>query len=254
MFIASGLVVAARLKEIHKPVDYAYQMIFAALIGGLIGARLWYVADHRDDLSDDFLGTLFGGSGLTWYGGAIGGAISVCIWARRKDMLNLGLLDLCAPALALGYAVGRVGCQVSGDGDYGKPWDGPWAMAYPDGVVPTDAGSTRRRSTSRWGWGSRPGPVAPARPLRTRAPVRALPVLAGLERFLVEFLRRNERRAPRSHDGPARLGGDGRRRRRLVCANGRSDGRARFLGCVTTDQAAGALIGGVWPREPSPGG
>ena len=53
-------------------------------------------------------------------------------------MLNLTLLDICAPALAIGYAVGRIGCQLSGDGDYGIPWDGPWAMAYPDGTVPTD--------------------------------------------------------------------------------------------------------------------
>ena len=53
-------------------------------------------------------------------------------------MLNLTLLDICAPGLAIGYAVGRIGCQLSGDGDYGIPWDGPWAMAYPDGTVPTD--------------------------------------------------------------------------------------------------------------------
>ncbi len=191
-FIASGLVVAARLKEIDKPVDYAYEMIFAALIGGLIGARLWYVADHTDDLSDDFLGTLFGGSGLTWYGGAIGGAISVCIWARRKGMLNLELLDICAPALALGYAVGRVGCQVSGDGDYGKPWDGPWAMAYPDGVVPTDAEVHPTPIYETLGMGLS---ALVLWHLRDRfAPGRLFAlylILAGLERFLVEFLRRN---------------------------------------------------------------
>ena len=52
-------------------------------------------------------------------------------------MLDWGLADLAPPRLAAGYAIGRIGCQLSGDGDYGIPWDGPWAMAYPDGTVPT---------------------------------------------------------------------------------------------------------------------
>jgi phosphatidylglycerol---prolipoprotein diacylglyceryl transferase len=192
-FIASGLIVARRLRELGKPVDWAYEMIFAALVGGLIGARLWYVAEHTDELSEDFLGTLFGGSGLTWYGGALGGAVAVCLWARRKGMLNLSLLDICAPGLAVGYAVGRVGCQVSGDGDYGQPWDGPWAMAYPDGVVPTDAEvhptpiyetlATGLTGLVLWHLRDR---FAPGRLFALYL------VLAGLERFLVEFVRRNE--------------------------------------------------------------
>ena len=73
-----------------------------------------------------------------WFGGAIGGAIAVGLWAWRRKMLNLTLLDICAVPLAVGYALGRIGCQVSGDGDYGKAWDGPWAMAYPHGTKPID--------------------------------------------------------------------------------------------------------------------
>ena len=191
-FVFCGLLLARRLKELGKAPDLAYEIIFAGLIGGLVGARLWYVADHTDELSDDVLGTLFGGSGLTWYGGALGGAAAVLLWARRRRMLNLGLLDLTAPALALGYAVGRVGCQVSGDGDYGRAWDGPWAMAYPEGVVPVDAEV-------------HPTPIYESLSmglvalvlwhLRDRfAPGRLFALyllLAGLERLLVEFLRRN---------------------------------------------------------------
>ena len=60
------------------------------------------------------------------------------LWAHFRGLLSLALLDLAAVPLALGYAIGRVGCQLSGDGDYGEPWDGPWAMAYPDATVPTD--------------------------------------------------------------------------------------------------------------------
>jgi phosphatidylglycerol:prolipoprotein diacylglycerol transferase len=192
-FALCGLVLARRLRELGKPVDWAYEIIFAGLVGGLVGARLWYVADHTDALSDDLLGTLFGGSGLVWYGGAIGGAIAVIAWAWRKDFVGIALLDLCAPVLALGYAGGRVGCQVAGDGDYGQPWDGPWAMAYPHGAVPIDVKV-------------HPTPIYESLAmglaalvlwrLRDRlAPGRLFAlylVLAGLERFLVEFIRRNE--------------------------------------------------------------
>jgi phosphatidylglycerol:prolipoprotein diacylglycerol transferase len=191
-FLLCGLVLARRLRELAKPPDWAYEIVFAGLVGGLVGARLWYVADHTDDLSDDVLGTLFGGSGLVWYGGAIGGAVAVVLWARRRSFTGLPLLDLCAPALALGYAGGRVGCQISGDGDYGKPWDGPWAMAYPDGAVPTDVEvhPTPVYETLAMGiaalvlWRLRDR-LAPGRLFALYL------VFAGVERFLVEFIRRN---------------------------------------------------------------
>ena len=98
----------------------------------------YFLVQNYQSVKHDLIGTLFSGSGLVWYGGVIGGALAVVIWAWYRDFLDLALLDLTAPALALGYAVGRCGCQLSGDGDYGKPWNGPWAMAYPHGTVPTD--------------------------------------------------------------------------------------------------------------------
>ena len=192
-FVVAGLIMAKRLREQGRHPDHAYEIIFAGLIGGLVGARLWWLAENWDDASDDLLGNMFGGSGLTWYGGAIGGAAAVLLWAKRRDLLGLGLLDLCAPALAAGYAVGRIGCQLSGDGDYGEPWDGPWAMAYPDGVVPTteEVHPTPVYETLAMGAAA----VVLWR-LRDRfAPGRLFAlylVLAGLERFLVEFVRRNE--------------------------------------------------------------
>jgi phosphatidylglycerol:prolipoprotein diacylglycerol transferase len=195
-FIAAGALIWKRFGEIGKPVDWAYEMGFAALVGGVIGSRLYFIVDNYSEVSDDLLGNLFSGSGLTWYGGAIGGAIAVLLWARWRGFLELALLDVAAPALALGYAVGRVGCQLSGDGDYGKAWDGPWAMAYPDGTVPTTEEV-------------HPTPVYEALAMglgawilwRLRDRVRpgvlfALYLLyAGTERFLVEFLRRNEEAA-----------------------------------------------------------
>ncbi len=128
-FIAAGAVLGRRLKEIGKPTDWAYELVICALVGGIIGARLNYVIQNYDAVKGDLLGNLFSGSGLVWFGGAIGGAIAVALWAWRRKMLNLTLLDICAVPLSVGYALGRIGCQVSGDGDYGKAWDGPWARA-----------------------------------------------------------------------------------------------------------------------------
>lgn len=192
-FVASGALVARRLKELDKPVDWAYEIVFAALIGGIVGSRLDFIIENYDSVSDDLLGNLFSGSGLVWYGGAIGGAIGVVAWARWRRMLNLGLLDICAPGLAIGYAIGRIGCQLSGDGDYGIPWDGPWAMAYPDGTVPTDVTvhPTPIYETLAMGL---------ATYVLWRLRSRFQPgllfafylVFAGAERFLVEFLRRND--------------------------------------------------------------
>lgn len=192
-FIAAGAVIARRLVEWDRPADWAYEIAFAALLGGLVGARLYFVFDNWAETQDDLLGNLLGGSGLTWYGGAIGGAIAVVAWARWRGMLSLRLLDMTAPALAIGYAIGRVGCQLSGDGDYGEAWDGPWAMAYPDGTVPIDTPvhPTPIYETLAMGtvaivlWHLRD---------RFRAGVlfALYLLLAGLERFLVEFVRRNE--------------------------------------------------------------
>jgi phosphatidylglycerol:prolipoprotein diacylglycerol transferase len=191
-FLAAGALVAKRLKEIGKPVDWAYEMGFAALLGGVVGSRLYFVVQNYDSVKDDLLGNLFGGSGLVWYGGAIGGALAVLIWAWYRDFLRLALLDLAAPALALGYAIGRVGCQLSGDGDYGKPWNGPWAMSYPDGTVPTDrtVHPTPIYETLAMGLGAWILWQLRDR-FRTGVLFAIYLVYAGAERFLVEFIRRN---------------------------------------------------------------
>jgi phosphatidylglycerol:prolipoprotein diacylglycerol transferase len=192
-FVCAGVLLGKRLVELGKPVDWAYEMVFSALAGGFIGARIYYMVQNWDQVQDDFFGSLFSGAGLVWYGGAIGGAIAVLLWARYRDFLGLALLDLCAPALAIGYAVGRIGCQLSGDGDYGKATDLPWAMSYPDGTVPTtqEVHPTPIYETLAMGfialvlWRLRD---------RFRAGVlfALYLVLSGAERFLVEFIRLND--------------------------------------------------------------
>jgi len=192
-FLAAGALIWKRLGEIGKPVDWAYEMGFSALIGGIVGSRLYFVVENYDSVKDDLIGNLFSGSGLVWYGGAIGGAIAVLLWARYRGFLGLALLDLAAPALALGYAIGRVGCQLSGDGDYGKPWDGPWAMAYPDGTVPTDrtVHPTPVYESLVMGFGAWVLWQLRDR-FRTGVLFAIYLLYAGAERFGVEFLRRND--------------------------------------------------------------
>ena len=119
-FVAAGAILARRLRELGKPIDYAYEMAFAALVGGLVGSRVYYVVQNYSLVKHDLLGSLFSGSGLVWYGGVIGGALAVIGWAAWRGMLGLALLDLASVPLAMGYAIGRIGCQLAGDGDYGK--------------------------------------------------------------------------------------------------------------------------------------
>jgi phosphatidylglycerol:prolipoprotein diacylglycerol transferase len=192
-FLVSGGLVARRLKELGRPPDWSYEIVFAALIGGLVGSRVDYVAQNWDKVSGDLLHNLFSGSGLVWFGGLVGGAVGVLLWARWRGFLGLALLDACAPALAAGYAVGRCGCQLSGDGDYGKPSHLPWAMPYPDGTVATtqDVHPTPVYETIAMGlvalllW-----------QLRDRFAPGVLfaiyLILAGVERLLVEIIRRND--------------------------------------------------------------
>jgi phosphatidylglycerol:prolipoprotein diacylglycerol transferase len=193
-FLAAGAVVGRRLQERGKPVDWSYELLFAALAGGLIGSRLYFIIQNYDSVKNDLLGNLFSGSGLVWYGGVIGGALAVIAWAAWRRMLNLELLDICAPGLAIGYAIGRIGCQVSGDGDYGISSSVPWAMGYPHGTVPTPPGvhvhptpiyeTLAMGLVAWWLWRNR-DQLAPG------LLFAAYLVLSGVERLLVEFIRRN---------------------------------------------------------------
>ena len=192
-FLASGLILSRRFRELGRPADWTYEMVFAALIGGLVGSRVDYLLQNWDRVSDDLLGNVFSGSGLVWFGGLVGGALGVILWARWRRFLGWQLFDAAAVPLAVGYALGRVGCQLSGDGDYGVASDLPWAMAYPDGTVPTtdEVHPTPVYETLAMGL---------AGALLWRLRDRLAPgmlfglylMIAGVERFLVEFIRRND--------------------------------------------------------------
>src|SRR4051794_16442736 len=113
-FLAAGGVLARRLREIGRPSDWSYEIIFAGLVGGVVGARLNYIAQNWDTVSHDLVGNVFSGSGLVWYGGAVGGAIGVVLWARRRDFVSLALLDVTAGSPGRGGGGGGGGGPGSG--------------------------------------------------------------------------------------------------------------------------------------------
>jgi phosphatidylglycerol:prolipoprotein diacylglycerol transferase len=195
-FVSAGAIIARRLKELGKPVEWCYELAFASAVGGLVGARVYYVVQNYSAVKHHLLGSLFSGSGLVWYGGVIGGALMVLAWAAWRGMLSLALLDLASVPLAMGYAIGRIGCQVSGDGDYGKPSHLPWAMGYPHGTVPTPPGVKVQPTPvyetlamgviAWWLWRMRDR-------FRPGVLFALYLLLSGMERLLVEFVRRNHR-------------------------------------------------------------
>ena len=188
-FVAWGLVAGRRLKELGRPEEWAYEMVLVGVAGGLIGAKLYYVIQHGAEFS--FSG-LVSGSGLVWYGGLIGGIVFMLVWAEWRGFRNLHLADIAGICIPLGYAIGRIGCQVSGDGDYGTTSGLPWAMPYPEGTVPTtqDVHPAPLYETFAMGlvalglWHLRDR-------VRPGVIFALYLVLAGTERFLIEFIRRN---------------------------------------------------------------
>jgi phosphatidylglycerol:prolipoprotein diacylglycerol transferase len=124
-----------RLQGIGDEED-ASALIFAAGVGGIVGAKIYYaILYHSWRL-------LFDRSGLVWYGGFILGAAAVLFTMRHRRLPAWPVLDATAPALALGYAIGRIGCFLVGD-DYGRPTSLPWGVAFPVGLPPTTASSLR---------------------------------------------------------------------------------------------------------------
>jgi phosphatidylglycerol:prolipoprotein diacylglycerol transferase len=141
-FIAAYLVLAAEIKRRKLSVD-PYTVVAYVAIAGIAGAKIWHIIDTPGDrlnaeilTSPSALLSWFRG-GFAWFGGFVAGIATLLLLARKYRMNLLTMLDVASPAAAIGYAVGRIGCLISGDGDYGKPTHLPWGMAFPNGLVPT---------------------------------------------------------------------------------------------------------------------
>jgi phosphatidylglycerol---prolipoprotein diacylglyceryl transferase len=180
------------------------------VVGGIIGAKLWYVALTRDP------GALFSRGGLVWYGGFLGGTAAVILNGWRLRVPLRWTMQLVAPALAAAYALGRVGCFMVND-DYGRPSSVPWAVRFPRGLPPSTAGNMQHLFGIPVPAGTAPSTVLAVHPTQLyettlmllafgvlwafRRRVRPIGwlfglylVFAGAERFAVEFLRAKDDR------------------------------------------------------------
>lgn len=193
----------------HDPEPIS-DLVFAAVIGGLLGAKLYYVM---------ILGNwdaIFTRGGFVFWGGLIGGMIAglLVIWRKRLSVMRI--FDVAGPAIAAAYAVGRTGCWAVGD-DYGKPWNGPLAVAFPNGAPPSTAYNMQHEFGVQFPLGVDPNKVVSVHPTELYEVTLGLImfgilwklrdhkhaegwlfgvycVLAGIERFIIEFFRAKDDR------------------------------------------------------------
>jgi phosphatidylglycerol:prolipoprotein diacylglycerol transferase len=133
-FITCSLMMQRELNQRGFQGDIATTIVVAGAIGGIIGAKIYFIfLDGKIEMSE-----IFSPSGLVWYGGLIGGSAAAAWVIHRSPNPFLPTVDIMGPLVLLGYGIGRIGCLFAGDGDYGPPSDVPWAMAFPNGTVPTN--------------------------------------------------------------------------------------------------------------------
>jgi phosphatidylglycerol:prolipoprotein diacylglycerol transferase len=208
-FLMAGWAIQLELRRRGLDEEYAADIVIAGVIGGLVGAKLWYVF-----LTGSWDALLRRG-GFVWYGGLLGGAAGVLLNGWRKRVPARFTMDLCAAPLMLGHALGRVGCFLVGD-DYGIPSSLPWAVKFPRGLPPTTVGDLAAVGL-KFPPGTDPFQVVAVHPTQIYETLLMFLafwwlwrqrdhnhgtgwlfawylVLAGLERFLVEFLRAKDDR------------------------------------------------------------
>lgn len=208
-FVISGWVLARQFRHYRLNEEVASTMVVAAALGGIVGAKIYYAILFGD------WRLLFDRAGLVWYGGLIGGFLA-CSWiVRRNNVDYLTAADATAPALSIGYAIGRIGCFLVGD-DYGRPTDAWYGVAFPQGAPPTTAAELRK-------FGSHVDPSIPdyqvlavhptqlyetamafvmfailmwlnRRPHRRGLAWGLFLIMLGIERFLVEIVRAKDDR------------------------------------------------------------
>jgi phosphatidylglycerol:prolipoprotein diacylglycerol transferase len=133
--VTAAWVVHVELKRNGYNPDLASTMVFAAAIGGLLGARLLFIVEDWSNFLRSPWDYIFTGAGFTWYGGFLGGVLGVTWVVRKNNIPWLKAADIAAPALAIAYGVGRLGCHVAGDGDWGTVTDVPWGVAYTNAII-----------------------------------------------------------------------------------------------------------------------
>lgn len=203
LMVATGLLVSSyvlqadfRRRGIRAD---AFLIIGIAGLAGIVGARLYHVLESPAEFFADPWPQLISRFGFAWFGGFLGGFAALLILARRERIAALTFLDASSPAACVGYAIGRIGCFLSGDGDYGIATNLPWGMSFPNGVVPT---TERVHPTPLYEflvwtliayvlW--RIGDILLREKKRDGRVFCAYLILTGVARFLVELIRLNPR-------------------------------------------------------------
>ena len=216
-FLTGGYVIRAGMRRIGEDPDKAWDLVFMGVIGGIAGAKLYYILLNYERLTTDPGALILSRGGLVWYGGFLL-ATALVVWEIRRQKMSLPkMADIIAPALALAYAVGRMGCFLVGD-DWGRPTDSWLGIAFPRGTPATSV-----INIERLGIAVDPeliekyGQIVPVHPTqlyevglstliffflwKMRGDARASGwifmlwlALAGAERFAVEFLRAKDDR------------------------------------------------------------
>lgn len=145
-FVVGAWVLARQFDQRGMEPEAAWDMLLWIALGGIVGAKLYYVGLHYDALLANPLRELTNRGGLVWYGGFIGGVTAFYWQVRRRGLRPSLAFDAVAPALAIGYAIGRLGCFLVGD-DYGRPTDSWVGIAFPEGYPPSTAGYFRSIGT-----------------------------------------------------------------------------------------------------------
>lgn len=223
-FITAYFVLGREIRLRHLKID-PYSVVAYVALAGIVGAKIWHVIDTPDDRLDwatlhslpRLVSWLRGG--VAWFGGFVAGIATLLLLARHYRVKLLTMLDLSSPAAAIGYAIGRIGCLLSGDGDYGRPtsWSWPWGMSFPNGTLPSTKVCVATIDAAHpQGWPADcnvyPTPIyeflvcmlifwyisrRSAKAVREGTPPGLITgeflMLFGAERFLVEFIRINPR-------------------------------------------------------------
>ena len=176
-FLIGYVVILLELRRREMDTELASDILLGALVGGIVGAKLYYVILYWSRTAADPFGMLFSRGGLVWYGGLLGGVLGVSWMLRRRRVPFLLAADIGAPALALAYAIGRIGCFLVGD-DYGRPTDSWVGIAFPRGIPPTTAGNLRR-------WGAQVDPSVPDADVLAVHPTQLYETTMGLIIFLI---------------------------------------------------------------------
>jgi phosphatidylglycerol:prolipoprotein diacylglycerol transferase len=134
-FLAANFVLTSETRRRGLDSGLADSLVVFGAIAGFAGARIYDAIDNWQNYAAHPLSVIFSGSGFVWYGGLIGGIISTWLVARYYKTPLLTVFDISVAPLVLGMAFGRMGCLLSGDGDWGLPSKLPWAMAYPKAIV-----------------------------------------------------------------------------------------------------------------------